>query len=63
MIKFRWKFACNAIVNEIIKPRLECYQWKHIKNHSNYCKEYRSIYYQGLLGKINDEQKKRAEVN
>jgi hypothetical protein len=61
-IKFRWKFAYNAIINEKIKPRFECYKWKNIKNHSNSCKEYRFIYFQELIGKITHEQKQKAEV-
>jgi hypothetical protein len=61
-MKFRWKFAYNAILHDKIKPRLECYRWKNIKIHSNHCKEYRSIYFQELIGKITNEQKQRAEV-
>jgi hypothetical protein len=61
-MKFRWKFAYNTIVNENIKPRLECYKWKNIKIHSNRCKEYRYIYFQELIGKVTNEQKQRAQV-
>jgi hypothetical protein len=49
-------------VNEKIKVHFECYKWQNIKLHLNYCKEYRSIYYQELSGKITNEQKQRAEV-
>jgi hypothetical protein len=59
---FRWKFAYNAIVNEKVKVRFECYKWQNIKLHLNSCKEYRMIYYQELIGKQTNEQKQRAEV-
>lgn len=49
-------------MNEIIKPRIDCYQWKNIQMHSKYRKEYHTIYLQALLGKITNEQKQRAEV-
>ncbi|CAF1256037.1 unnamed protein product [Rotaria sordida] len=57
----KWIFAYNAIVNEKIKPRLECYKWENIKKHLEYCREYRYIYVQELTGKITDEQKQRTE--
>ncbi|CAF1420286.1 unnamed protein product [Rotaria sordida] len=57
----KWIFAYNAILNEKIKPRLECYKWENIKKHLEYCREYRYIYVQELTGKITDEQKQRTE--
>jgi hypothetical protein len=59
---FSWKFAYEAIVNEEIRPRFECYKWENIKAHLDRCKEYRTIHFQELTGKSTNEQKKRAEV-
>ncbi|CAF4672000.1 unnamed protein product, partial [Rotaria sp. Silwood2] len=57
----RWKFAYEAIVNEGVRPRFECYKWKNIKLHLDRCREYRSLHFQELLGKATVEQKQRAE--
>ncbi|CAF4187784.1 unnamed protein product, partial [Rotaria sp. Silwood2] len=57
----KWIFAYNAIVEEKIKPRLECYKWENIKKHLERCREYRYIYVQELTGKITNEQKQLAE--
>ncbi|CAF1411921.1 unnamed protein product [Rotaria sordida] len=57
----RWKFAYEAIVNEDIRPRFDCYKWKNIKTHLDCRREYRSIYIQDLLGKVTAEQKQRAQ--
>lgn len=59
---FSWKFAYEAIVNEEIRPRFECYKWENIKAHLDRCREYRSIHLQELTGKLTNEQKQRAEV-
>jgi len=59
---FSWKFAYDAIVNEEIRPRFECYKWENIKAHLDRCREYRSIHLQELTGKLTNEQKQRAEV-
>lgn len=59
---FRWKFAYEAIVNEDVRPRFECYKWKNIKAHLDRCKEYRLLHFQDLLGKATIEQKERAQV-
>ncbi|CAF3380389.1 unnamed protein product [Rotaria sp. Silwood1] len=56
-----WKFAYEAIVNEEIRPRFECYKWENIKAHLDRCREYRTIHLQELTGKLTNEQKKRAE--
>ncbi|CAF4497379.1 unnamed protein product [Rotaria socialis] len=61
-IRQKWIFAYNAIVDEKIRPRLECFKWKNIKTHLENCREYRFIYVQELTGKITNEQKQRAEV-
>ncbi|CAF4025677.1 unnamed protein product, partial [Rotaria magnacalcarata] len=61
-IRQKWIFACNAIVDEKIRPRRECFKWKNIKTHLENCREYRFIYVQELTGKITDAQKQRAEV-
>lgn len=58
----RWKFAYNAIVNDKIRVHFERYKWQNIILHLKYCKEYRAIYHQELIGKITNEQKQRAEV-
>ncbi|CAF1531836.1 unnamed protein product, partial [Rotaria sordida] len=57
----KWKFAYEAIVNEDIRPRFDCYKWKNIKTHLDRRREYRSIYIQDLLGKVTAEQKQRAQ--
>ncbi|CAF2796909.1 unnamed protein product [Rotaria sp. Silwood2] len=57
----RWKFAYEAIVNEEIRPRFECYKWENIKLHLDRCREYRSLHFQELLGKATVEQKQRAQ--
>ncbi|CAF0751812.1 unnamed protein product [Rotaria sordida] len=57
----KWKFAYEAIVNEEIRPRFECYKWENIKAHLDRCREYREIHFQELTGKLTNEQKKRAE--
>jgi hypothetical protein len=57
-----WKFAYEAIVNEEVRPRFECYKWENIKAHLDRCREYRSLHFQELTGKLTNEQKKRAEV-
>lgn len=49
-------------MNEIIKPRVDCYKWKNIQMQWRYFREYRTIYLQALMGKITNEQKLRAEV-
>ncbi|UJR35157.1 hypothetical protein I4U23_027926 [Adineta vaga] len=56
-----WKFAYEAIVNEEIRPRFECYKWENIKAHLDRCREYRAIHLQELTGKLTNEQKQRAE--
>ncbi|CAF3667368.1 unnamed protein product [Rotaria sp. Silwood1] len=58
----RWKFAYEAIVNEDVRPRFDCYKWKNIKAHLDRRREYRSIYIQDLLGKVTVEQKQRAQI-
>ncbi len=57
-----WKFAYEAIVNEHVRPRFDCYKWENIQAHLNRCREYRTIHFQELTGKLTDEQKRRAEV-
>ncbi|CAF3899768.1 unnamed protein product, partial [Rotaria magnacalcarata] len=57
----KWKFAYEAIVNEEIRPRFECYKWENIKLHLDRCREYRSLHFQDLLGKATVEQKQQAE--
>ncbi|CAF4513265.1 unnamed protein product [Rotaria sp. Silwood2] len=57
----KWKFAYEAIVNEEVRPKFECYKWENIKLHLDRCREYRSIHFQELLGKTTVEQKQRAE--
>jgi hypothetical protein len=37
---FSWKFAYEAIVNEEIRPKFECYKWENIKAHLDRCREY-----------------------
>jgi hypothetical protein len=59
---FSWKFAYEAIVNEEVRPRFDCYKWENIKAHLDRVKEYRAIHFQELTGKLTAEQKKRAEV-
>lgn len=59
---FSWLFAINAVLNEEIRPRYESYKWENIKAHLSRCREYRSIHFQELTGKLNKEQRKRAEV-
>lgn len=61
-MSFSWKFAYEAIVNEEVRPRFDCYKWENIKAHSNRCKEYRILHTQILIGKATNEQKERAEV-
>ncbi len=61
-IFFSWKFAYEAIVNEEVRPRFDCYKWENIKAHLDRVKEYRIIHFQELTGKLTAEQKKRAEV-
>ncbi|CAF1542330.1 unnamed protein product [Adineta steineri] len=56
-----WKFAYEAIVNEEIRPRFDCYKWENIKAHLKRCREYRTLHYQKLIGKLTQEQKTRAE--
>lgn len=58
-----WKFAYEAIVNEEIRPRFECYKWENIKAHLERCREYRAIHLQELTGKLTTVQKEREEVN
>ena len=58
----KWKFAYEAIVNEEIRPRFECYKWENIKAHLDRCREYRSIHLQELTGKLTTVQKEHAEV-
>ena len=58
----RWKFAYEAIVNEEVRPRFECYKWENIQAHLNRCREYRSIHIEELTGKLSNEKKQRAEV-
>ncbi|CAF2933999.1 unnamed protein product [Rotaria sp. Silwood2] len=57
----KWKFAYEAIVNEEIRPRFECYKWENIKAHLDRCREYRAIHLQELTGKLTNEQKTRVE--
>ncbi|CAF1245225.1 unnamed protein product [Adineta ricciae] len=57
----KWKFAYEAIVNEEVRPRFECYKWENIKAHLDRCREYRTIHLQELTGKLTNEQKQRAE--
>ncbi|CAF3586652.1 unnamed protein product [Adineta steineri] len=57
-----WKFAYEAIVNEEIRPRFECYKWENIKAHLDRVREYRTLHFQELTGKISNEQKQRAEA-
>ncbi|CAF0895845.1 unnamed protein product [Rotaria sp. Silwood1] len=57
----RWKFAYEAVVNEEIRPRFECYKWENIKLHLDRCREYRSLHFQELTGKPTVEQKQRAQ--
>ncbi|CAF4190264.1 unnamed protein product [Rotaria sp. Silwood2] len=57
----RWKFAYEAIVNEDVRPRFDCYKWKNIKTHLDRRREYRSIYIQDLLGRATVEQRQRAQ--
>jgi hypothetical protein len=59
---FSWKFAYEAIVNEEIRPRFECYKWENIKAHLDRCREYRSLHLQKLTGKLTNKQKRRTEV-
>ena len=59
---FRWKFAYEAVVNEEVRPRFECYKWENIKAHLARCREYRSLHIQELTGKLTNEQKQRVEV-
>jgi hypothetical protein len=59
---FSWKFAYEAIVNEEIRPRFECYKWENIKAHLDRCREYRSLHLQELTEKLTNEQKQRIEV-
>jgi hypothetical protein len=61
-IHFSWKFAYEAIVNEEIRPRFECYKWENIKAHLDRCREYRSLHLQELTGKLTNEQKQRTQV-
>ncbi|CAF4906773.1 unnamed protein product, partial [Rotaria sp. Silwood2] len=37
----KWKFAYEAIVNEEVRPKFECYKWENIKLHLDRCREYR----------------------
>lgn len=60
---YSWKFAYEAIVNEEVRPRFECYKWENIKAHLDRCREYRSLHIQELTGKLTNEQKQRVEVN
>ncbi|CAF4508473.1 unnamed protein product, partial [Rotaria socialis] len=57
-----WKFAYEAILNEEIRPKFECYKWGNIKAHLDRCREYRAIHFQELTGKLTNEQKQRAEA-
>ncbi|CAF1265249.1 unnamed protein product [Rotaria sordida] len=57
----RWKFAYEAIINEDVRPRFDCYKWENIKLHLDRCKEYRILHSQELLGKSTVEQKQRAQ--
>jgi len=59
--KKNWKFAYEAIVNEEIRPRFECYKWENIKAHLDRVREYHKIHFQELTGKLTNEQKQRAE--
>ncbi|CAF4041164.1 unnamed protein product [Adineta steineri] len=56
-----WKFAYEAIVNEEIRPRFDCYKWENIKAHLKRCREYRTLHYQKLIGKLTHEQETRVE--
>ena len=58
-----WKFAYEAIVNEEVRPRFECYKWENIKAHLDRRREYRALHIQELTGKLTNEQKQRVEVN
>ena len=60
--KSRWKFAYNAIICEFIQPRSRPYRREEIVKHRRACREYQSIYYQGLSEKITEIQKERAQV-
>lgn len=59
---FSWKFAYEAILNEEIRRKSECYKWENIKAHLDRCREYRSIHLQQLIGKLTKEQNQRAIV-
>ncbi|UJR10669.1 hypothetical protein I4U23_014864 [Adineta vaga] len=56
-----WKYAYEAIVNEEVRPRFDCYKWENIKAHLARCREYRTIHIQELTGKLTAEKKQRAE--
>lgn len=60
---FSWKFAYEAIVNEEVRPRFDCYKWENIKAHLDRCREYRKLHIQELTGKLTNEDKQRVEVN
>ncbi|CAF1279009.1 unnamed protein product [Rotaria magnacalcarata] len=57
-----WRFAYEAILNEEIRPKFECYKWGNIKAHLDRCREYRAIHFQKLTGKLTNEQKERAKA-
>ncbi|CAF0945953.1 unnamed protein product [Adineta ricciae] len=56
-----WKFAYEAIVNEEVRPRFDCYKWENIKAHLDRCRAYRKLHIQELTGKLTNEDKQRIQ--
>lgn len=62
MLTFRWRFACQIVLNEFVRPRLASFKWETIKENVRRYKEYQQIYLDQLNHKHIKQHQQRAKV-
>ncbi|KAI0977813.1 hypothetical protein GJ496_007977 [Pomphorhynchus laevis] len=52
--KRRWKFAIDAILDDTVKPKFDCWKWENMKIHLKMCREYRKLFVRESTNKLSD---------